>query len=164
MEEFTNERKGVSVRSAYRTRAIRLFVFESREKGVVTLSLLLTTVPPRMTVVYKKALEKERGIKFDRRCSTRYLNNKVFARRRYVKSWKFYTGERSTEGKKIKVTAAVNGGRGEDEGGTIGEGRKLVRCIMTPRKIVDHTQIRSDHTCTVYYNLVEGLLADKFFI
>lgn len=66
----------------------------------------------------------------------------------------------------------VNGGKenksdgsGEDdEGGTTGEGRKLVRCIMTPRKIVDHTQIRSDHTCTVYYNLVEGLLADKFFI
>ena len=50
------------------------------------------------------------------------------------------------------------------KGGTTGEGRKLVRCIMTPRKIVDHTQIRSDHTCTVYYNLVEGLLADKFFI
>lgn len=86
----------------------------------------------------------------------------MFARRRYVKSWKFYTGERSTEGEN-KSDGSGRRGRGQAKGG-MGEGRKLVRCIMTPRKMVDYTQIRSDHTCTVYYNLVEGLLADKFFI
>lgn len=66
-------------------------------------------------------------------------------------------------GKENKSDGGGRRGRGQGKGG-MGEGRKLVRCIMTPRKIVDYTQIRSDHTCTVYYNLVEGLLADKFFI
>lgn len=63
-------------------------------------------------------------------------------------------------GEENKSVGAGASGKGTGVGG----GRKSLGCIVTARKIVDRAQIRSDRTCTVYYNLEEGLLADKFFI